>query len=88
MLCESCEDFQSRDYKGYKPYAPAQKGYDWKDYHDWIIVNGVRLEMVKGTCHMCDIRMTGCISKDTPRYYCHKDDNKSVQTTFDDWMVK
>ena len=86
-VCESCEDFNSKEYKGYKPYVPAPRGYDWRDFHDWIISNGVRLNIVNGTCHMCDIRRTGCISKDTPRYYCHKDDGKSVQTTFDNWMV-
>lgn len=32
VVCESCEDFNSREYRGYKPYQEPERGYDWKDY--------------------------------------------------------
>ena len=35
-LVESADDFKSTDYKGYKPYVPAPRNYDWRDYHKWI----------------------------------------------------
>jgi hypothetical protein len=32
VVCESCEDFNSREYRKYKPYQEPERGYDWKDY--------------------------------------------------------
>jgi hypothetical protein len=74
IFCESCDDFNSKEYTGYKPYTKPERGYDWREY--------VRLnddEDGVECCHMCDIRKTGCTSKTTPRYYCKKD-RRSIQT--------
>ena len=68
VVCESCEDFNSREYRGYKPYQEPERGYDWKDY---VKLNDDEDGVV--SCHMCDIRKTGCIDDKTPRYYCKKD---------------
>ena len=79
IFCETGDDFNSKDYKGYKPYQEPGRGYDWKDY---VVLNkdsdGVEC------CHMCDIRKTGCISQTTPRYYCKKD-KRSIQTSLGDY---
>ena len=84
VVCESCEDFNSRDYKNYKPYQEQEHGYDWKDYFRWKTSNGVKIEKIPGTCHMCDIRKTGCIDDKTPRYYCKKG-KRSIQTSLGDF---
>ena len=79
IFCETSDDFNSKEYTGYKPYQEPRRGYDWKDY---VELNddedGVEC------CHMCDIRRTGCISKATPRYYCKKD-KRSIQTSLGDY---
>ena len=79
IFCESCDDFNSKEYKNYKPYQEPRRGYDWKDY---VVLNkdsdGVEC------CHMCDNRKTGCLSKATPRYYCKKD-KRSIQTSLGDY---
>ena len=79
IFCESCDDFNSKDYKGYKPYQEPERGYDWKDY---VKLNDDEDGVV--SCHMCDIRRTGCISRTTPRYYCKKD-KRSIQTSLGDY---
>lgn len=85
-LCESGNGFNSKEYKGYKPYTPPPKDYDWRDCHDWIYSNGVRLHMIKGTCHSCDYRKASCMSWNLPRYYCHRNDkNKTKQLTLGDF---
>ena len=73
------DDFNSREYKNYKPYAEPERGYDWREY--------VRLnddEDGVECCHMCDIRKTSCIDKTLPRYYCKKD-KRSIQTNLGDY---
>ena len=78
-LCETSVDFNSREYKNYKPYAEPERGYDWREY--------VRLnddEDGVECCHMCDIRKTSCIDKTLPRYYCKKD-KRSIQTSLGDY---
>ena len=79
IFCESCDDFNSKEYKNYKPYTEPKRGYDWREY---VILNkdsdGVEC------CHMCDIRKTGCLNKATPRYYCKKD-KRSIQTSLGDY---
>jgi len=79
IFCESCEDFNSKDYKNYKPYTKPKRGYDWKDY---VRLNDDGDGVV--SCHMCDIRKTGCLSPTTPRYYCKKD-KRSIQTSLGDY---
>ena len=79
IFCESCDDFNSKDYKNYKPYTMPRRGYDWKDY---VRLNDTEDGVV--SCHMCDIRKTGCISQTTPRYYCKKD-KRSIQTSLGDY---
>ena len=78
-LCETSDDFNSKDYKGYKPYQEPRRGYDWKDY---VRLNDTEDGVV--SCHMCDIRKTGCLNKATPRYYCKKD-KRSIQTSLGDY---
>lgn len=73
MIVEKADDFNSKDYKGYKPYSPPPRNYDWKDYHKWTESKGIKLEMIKGTCHHCDIRKHSCMDHNLPRYYCKKD---------------
>ena len=79
VVCESCEDFNSREYRGYKPYQEPERGYDWKDY---VVLNKDGDGVV--SCHMCDIRRTGCIDDKTPRYYCKKG-KRSIQTSLGDF---
>jgi len=79
VVCESCEDFNSREYRGYKPYQEPERGYDWKDY---VELNDEQDGVV--SCHMCDIRKTGCIDDKTPRYYCKKG-KRSIQTSLGDF---
>ena len=79
IFCESCDDFNSKDYKNYKPYTMPRRGYDWKDY---VRLNDTEDGVV--SCHMCDIRRTGCIDDKTPRYYCKKD-KRSIQTSLGDY---
>ena len=79
VVCESCEDFNSREYRGYKPYQEPRRGYDWKDY---VRLNDAEDGVV--SCHMCDIRKTGCIDDKTPRYYCKKG-KRSIQTSLGDF---
>jgi len=79
VVCESCEDFNSREYRGYKPYQEPERGYDWKDY---VKLNDEQDGVV--SCHMCDIRKTGCIDDKTPRYYCKKG-KRSIQTSLGDF---
>ena len=79
VVCESCEDFNSKDYKNYKPYTMPERGYDWKDY---VKLNDDEDGVV--SCHMCDIRRTGCIDDKTPRYYCKKG-KRSIQTSLGDF---
>ena len=79
IFCESSDDFNSKEYKGYKPYQEPRRGYDWKDY---VILNKDGDGVV--SCHMCDIRKTGCLNKATPRYYCKKD-RRSIQTSLGDF---
>ena len=74
-ICESGKGFNSKDYKNYKPYKEPERGYDW---HDYVKLTSDSMSVV--SCHMCDIRKTGCISQTTPRYYCHKD-RRSIQTS-------
>lgn len=78
MIVESADGFNSKDFSGYKPYRKPEKGYDWKDYCS-LSSDSMKVEH----CHMCDIRKTGCMSKSTPRYYCHKKVEK--QTSLGDW---
>lgn len=79
IFCESCEDFNSKEYKNYKPYTMPRRGYDWREY---VRLNDEQDGVV--SCHMCDIRKTGCISQTTPRYYCKKD-KRSIQTSLGDY---
>ena len=79
IFCESCDDFNSKEYKNYKPYTMPRRGYDWREY--------VRLNDTEDgveCCHMCDIRQTGCLNEATPRYYCKKD-KRSIQTSLGDY---
>lgn len=80
MIVEEGMGFYSREYKGYKPYQEPERGYDWKDYHKWTNHN----ELIPDTCHMCDIRKTGCMSPSHPRYFC-KRDKKTIQMTLGDF---
>ena len=79
IFCESCDDFNSKDYKNYKPYTMPRRGYDWKDY---VRLNDEQDGVV--SCHMCDIRRTGCIDDKTPRYYCKKG-KRRIQTSLGDY---
>ena len=79
VVCESCKDFNSREYRKYKPYQEPERGYDWKDY---VELNDEQDGVV--SCHMCDIRKTGCIDDKTPRYYCKKG-KRSIQTSLGDF---
>lgn len=79
VVCESCEDFNSKEYRGYKPYQEPERDYDWKDY---VKLNDEQDGVV--SCHMCDIRQTGCIDDKTPRYYCKKG-KRSIQTSLGDF---
>lgn len=79
VVCESCEDFNSREYRKYKPFQEPERGYDWKDY---VELNDEEDGVV--SCHMCDIRRTGCIDDKTPRYYCKKG-KRSIQTSLGDF---
>ena len=79
IFCESCDDFNSKEYRGYKPYTMPRRGYDWKDY---VVLNKDGDGVV--SCHMCDIRRTGCIDDKTPRYYCKKG-KRSIQTSLGDF---
>lgn len=81
MLCETGYGFNSKNYVKYKPYQPPQQGYNWKDY---VKLNKEGDEVI--SCHMCDIRQTGCTSTSHPRYYCKKD-RRSIQTTLTKWMI-
>ena len=73
MIVESDGEWESKDCKAYKPYAEAPRHYDWQDYVK-LSDDGQRVL----SCHMCDIRRTGCMSPSTPRYYCKKD-KKDIQ---------
>ena len=79
IFCETSDDFNSKEYGGYKPYTMPRRGYDWKDY---VELNDEQDGVV--SCHMCDIRKTGCIDDKTPRYYCKKD-RRSIQTSLGDF---
>lgn len=79
IFCETSDDFNSKEYKNYKPYAEPERGYDWKDY---VELNDEQDGVV--SCHMCDIRRTGCIDDKTPRYYCKKG-KRSIQTSLGDF---
>ena len=79
VVCESGRGFTSRDYQNYKPYQEPERGYDWREY---VRLNDAEDGVV--SCHMCDIRKTGCISRTTPRYYCKKD-RRSIQTSLGDF---
>ena len=79
IFCESCDDFNSREYRGYKPYTTPERGYDWREY---VVLNKDGDGVV--SCHMCDIRKTGCIDDKTPRYYCKKG-KRSIQTSLGDF---
>jgi len=79
IFCESCDDFNSKDYKNYKPYTMPRRGYDWREY---VVLNKDNDGVV--SCHMCDIRKTGCIDDKTPRYYCKKG-KRSIQTSLGDF---
>ena len=78
-LCETSDDFNSREYRKYKPYQEPRRGYDWREY---VRLNDTEDGVIG--CHMCDIRRTGCTSKGTPRYYCKKD-KRSIQTSLGDY---
>ena len=78
IIEESKDGFKSTDYKGYKPYSPAPKGYDWRDY---VTLNESGDGIV--SCHMCDIRESGCSQLDDPRYYCKKDEVDMQSSLFD-----
>ena len=76
-LCEESDDFNSKEYKKYKPYQlPEPSRYNEKFYdpNDYI---------ANGECHMCDIRRTGCMSQKTPRYYCKKGKESVQMKLFD-----
>ena len=79
IFCETGDDFNSKEYKNYKPYQEPRRGYDWKDY---VRLNDEQDGVV--SCHMCDIRKTGCIDDKTPRYYCKKG-KRSIQTSLGDF---
>ena len=79
MICEEGKGYNSHYYKQYKPYTPPVRGYDWKDY---VELNDEQDGVV--SCHMCDIRKTGCIDDKTPRYYCKKG-KRSIQTSLGDF---
>ena len=49
IFCESSDDFNSKDYKGYKPYTMPRRGYDWREY---VRLNDTEDGVV--SCHMCD----------------------------------
>ena len=68
MIIEEKDGFKSTDYKGYKPHSPAPRGYDWRDYCT-LSDDGMKIL----SCHMCDIRESGCCMIDDPRYYCKRD---------------
>ena len=76
MIVEEGMGWNSREYKNYKPYQEPKKGYNWKDY--FYIIGGRKV------CHHCDIRKTGCLSPNHPRYFCKKD-KKEIQTTLGDF---
>ena len=74
MICEFDPDgWRSQEYSKYKPYAPAPRNYDWRDYHT-LSSDGMRVL----DCHHCDIRKTGCQSSNRARYNCHKRKEKQV----------
>ena len=79
IFCESSDDFNSKDYKNYKSYHEPRRGYDWREY---VRLNDAEDGVV--SCHMCDIRRTGCLNEATPRYYCKKD-KRSIQTSLGDY---
>lgn len=79
MIVESDGEWDSHEYKGYKPYNLPPRGYDWKDYCQLSDDGNSVLE-----CHMCDIRKTGCMSPSHPRYFCKKF-KKDKQTSLMDW---
>ena len=80
MLCESGRDFNRKDYAHYKPYQPPERDYDW---HDYCKLSPDGMSVV--SCHMCDIRETGCMSPTTPRYYC-KRNKRSIQMDLGDYL--
>jgi len=83
MIVETDIDgWESRQYPNFKPYAPPVKGYDWRDYHDWIIRDGVKVEMIRDSCHACDIRKFGCLDRSRARYFCKKGDRQSTLFEF------
>jgi len=68
MIVELDPDgWKSTEYSKYKPYHPAPRNYDWRDYHT-LSDDGMRIV----DCHHCDIRRTGCQSPSRARYNCHK----------------
>ena len=82
-LCEEGYGYKSVDYADYKPYSEPVKGYD----RDKYVTYEDQFHMKIIDCHMCDIRLTGCIAPDYPRYFCHKDDGKVVsrQASLFEW---
>ena len=79
IFCESSDDFNSKDYKGYKPYTKPKRGYDWREY---VVLNKDNDGVV--SCHMCDIRRTGCIDDKAPRNK-KKKGKRSIQTSLGDF---
>ena len=79
MICESGKDYNSKEYSKYKPYTAPVRGYNWRDY---VRLNKEEDKVI--SCHMCDIRQTGCIDNKTPRYYCKKD-KRTIQTNLGDY---
>ena len=79
-LCEESDDFKSSDYSGYKPYSIPKSSIWNKRYYDCdeYIEYEDKFRMKIKSCHMCDVRRTGCTSKTTPRYYCKQ--KKEIQT--------
>lgn len=79
-LIEESEDWNSKDYKHYKPYSlpkPYKHYRGFYNYHEYIEFNDDGLGVKN--CHMCDIRKSGCRGPNEPRYYCKKD-KKEIQT--------
>ena len=79
MIVEDGMGWNSKEYRNYKPYAPPERGYDWKDY---VLLSDDGQEVIN--CHSCDIRRTGCMSPFHPRYFCKKD-KKEKQLTLGDF---
>ena len=79
-LCEESKDFKSTSYSGYKPYSIPKPSIWNKKYYDpdeYIEYEDKFCMKIK-SCHMCDVRKTGCLNTSTPRYYCKQ--KKEIQT--------